>query len=51
MPTKSGKEYQGEPLSPLQRLGRAVRHRIDGLDASGIVGAVAKLINPAENVF
>ena len=29
MPTKSGKEYQSEPLSPLQRLGRAVRHRIE----------------------
>ena len=31
MPTKSGKPYQPtqEPLSPLQRLGRAVRQRID----------------------
>ena len=31
MTTKSGKAYQPiqEPLSPLQRLGRAVRERID----------------------
>jgi superfamily II DNA or RNA helicase len=29
MPTKSGREYQGEALSPMQRLGRAVRAHID----------------------